>query len=67
MSQECCVSDDARLLDVSHTGHPVWVSQEVYSDPDYANSFDAVVTCFFLDTAHNVVEYLEIIHRCVLP
>jgi len=26
-------------------------------------SWDAVVTCFFLDTAHNIVEYIEIISK----
>ncbi|KAF9607756.1 hypothetical protein IFM89_000103 [Coptis chinensis] len=26
-------------------------------------AWDAVVTCFFLDTAHNIVEYIEIISR----
>ncbi|KAF6266581.1 N2227-like protein-domain-containing protein [Scenedesmus sp. NREL 46B-D3] len=36
---------------------------EVYSQPDMAGSFDAVVTCFFIDTAHNILEYLEVIHR----
>ncbi|XP_038979180.1 carnosine N-methyltransferase-like, partial [Phoenix dactylifera] len=25
--------------------------------------WDAVVTCFFLDTAHNIVEYIEIISK----
>lgn len=39
--------------------------QEVYSRPEAAGTFDAVVTCFFIDTAHNVLEYLETIHRCV--
>ncbi|XP_016486457.2 uncharacterized protein LOC107806745 [Nicotiana tabacum] len=34
---------------------------EVYSDPSQAGVWDAVVTCFFLDTAHNIVEYIEII------
>ena len=38
---------------------------EVYSAPSQAQRFDCVVTCFFLDTAHNVLEYLEII-ACVL-
>lgn len=27
---------------------------EVYSSEDNAGAFDAVVTCFFIDTAHNV-------------
>jgi carnosine N-methyltransferase len=26
-----------------------------------AETYDAVITCFFLDTAHNVIEYMEII------
>ncbi|KAE8817539.1 carnosine N-methyltransferase-like [Hordeum vulgare] len=26
-------------------------------------AWDAVVTCFFIDTAHNIVEYLEIISK----
>ncbi|XP_042509824.1 carnosine N-methyltransferase-like isoform X2 [Macadamia integrifolia] len=36
---------------------------EVYSDPSQDGAWDAVVTCFFLDTAHNIVEYIEIISR----
>lgn len=34
---------------------------EVYSDKSLRASWDVVVTCFFLDTAHNIVEYIEII------
>jgi carnosine N-methyltransferase len=29
--------------------------------------WDAVVTCFFLDTAHNIVSYIEAIHRILKP
>uniref|UniRef100_A0A2P2ME85 carnosine N-methyltransferase n=1 Tax=Rhizophora mucronata TaxID=61149 RepID=A0A2P2ME85_RHIMU len=36
---------------------------EVYSDPSQIGVWDAVVTCFFIDTAHNIVEYIEIISR----
>ncbi|KAH9737302.1 N2227 domain-containing protein [Citrus sinensis] len=36
---------------------------EVYSDPSQVGAWDAVVTCFFIDTAHNIVEYIEIISR----
>lgn len=32
-----------------------------------AASFDAVVTCFFIDTAHNVLQYLEVIHAVLKP
>ncbi|KAF6163393.1 hypothetical protein GIB67_029242 [Kingdonia uniflora] len=36
---------------------------EVYNDPSHEGSWDAVVTCFFLDTEHNIVKYIEIISR----
>lgn len=29
----------------------------------HTGAWDAVVTCFFIDTAHNIVEYIEIISR----
>ena len=32
-----------------------------------AGAFDAVACCFFLDTAHNVLEYLEVIWHCLRP
>jgi len=38
---------------------------EVYSAPEYRGAFDCVATCFFIDTAHNVLEYLEIIASCL--
>ncbi|XP_014621847.1 carnosine N-methyltransferase isoform X3 [Glycine max] len=36
---------------------------EVYSDSSQIGAWDAVVTCFFIDTAHNIVEYIEIISK----
>ncbi|XP_077253407.1 uncharacterized protein LOC143892571 isoform X2 [Tasmannia lanceolata] len=36
---------------------------EVYNEESQEGSWDAVVTCFFLDTAHNIVDYIEIISR----
>jgi carnosine N-methyltransferase len=36
----------------------------VCGDEDQREGFDAVVTCFFIDTAHNIVEYLEVRTRC---
>ncbi|KAK8532345.1 hypothetical protein V6N12_053789 [Hibiscus sabdariffa] len=36
---------------------------EVYNDSSQIGVWDAVVTCFFIDTAHNVIEYIEIISR----
>ena len=36
---------------------------QVYSAQDQKGQWDAVTTCFFLDTAHNVVEYIRVINR----
>lgn len=36
---------------------------EVYGVPEQAGAYDAVITCFFMDTAHNVLEYLEVIRH----
>lgn len=41
--------------------------QEVYARPEYQGTFDAVVTCFFIDTAHNIIDYLEVIHGVLRP
>eukprot|EP00899_Mesostigma_viride_P019572 jgi/Mesvir1/27616/Mv07349-RA.1 len=40
---------------------------EVYSDPSYHSTLDAVATCFFIDTAHNVIQYLRIIASILKP
>jgi len=40
---------------------------EVYGDPGERGMWDAVVTCFFIDTGHSVVEYLECIANCLRP
>lgn len=39
---------------------------EVYGAPSMAQQFDAVVTCFFIDTAHVITDYLEVIHRVLV-
>lgn len=36
---------------------------EVYGKQEQEGTWDCVVTCFFLDTAHNVLEYIECISR----
>lgn len=36
---------------------------EVFSGAEHAGAYDAVATCFFLDTAHNILQYLEIVYR----
>lgn len=40
---------------------------EVYSRPEHEARWDAVATCFFVDTAHNFVEYLETVAHCLKP
>ena len=35
--------------------------EEVYKAPEHAGDFDCVATCFFIDTAHNVLEYMDVI------
>lgn len=36
---------------------------DVYSAPEYVSSQDCVVTCFFIDCAHNIVEFVQVIHQ----
>lgn len=40
---------------------------EIYSRPEEQSSWDCIVTCFFLDTAQNVLEYLRVIHSALKP
>jgi carnosine N-methyltransferase len=39
----------------------------VYNTPSEHEQWDAVVACFFLDVAPNIVEYLTTIHRMLKP
>ncbi|KAK2466532.1 hypothetical protein APHAL10511_001394 [Amanita phalloides] len=46
--------------------------EEVYGgDPNprepHAGKWDAILTCFFIDTAKNVVNYLRVIHKILAP
>jgi len=41
--------------------------EEVYSGPQFAGAFDAVATCFFIDTARNVLAYLDAIWAALRP
>jgi len=36
---------------------------DVFSGPEYVSSQDCVVTCFFIDCAHNILEFVQIINR----
>lgn len=39
----------------------------VYRRPEYESSFDAVATCFFIDTAPNVINYVETVKHILRP
>lgn len=38
-----------------------------YNDEDHAETYDAVASVFFLDTAPNLMRYLEVIWSCLKP
>ena len=40
---------------------------ELYKQPCYEAAFDVVATCFFIDTAPNVLNYVETIRHCLKP
>ena len=37
----------------------------LYGDDEHKNTFNAVVTVFFIDTAPNLIRYIETIHNCL--
>jgi hypothetical protein len=39
----------------------------VYSRSDSAEAFDAVATVFFIDTAPNIIRYIEAVRNCLKP
>lgn len=39
----------------------------LYRQPEYRDSFQAVATCFFIDTAPNVINYFETARDCLEP
>jgi carnosine N-methyltransferase len=39
---------------------------EVYSKKQEKQAWDAVTTCFFIDTAHNLARYLEVINHVLV-
>ncbi len=40
---------------------------EIYSDSANKEAWDCIVTCFFVDTAPVVMEYIETILHCLKP
>ncbi|KJA23747.1 hypothetical protein HYPSUDRAFT_184819 [Hypholoma sublateritium FD-334 SS-4] len=43
--------------------------EEIFGDPEATEDgdWDAIMTCFFIDTAKNIVNYLRILHRILAP
>ncbi|KAI9783114.1 MAG: hypothetical protein M1839_004283 [Geoglossum umbratile] len=39
----------------------------IYNDAEHAGAYDAVATVFFIDTAPNILQYIETIHHCLKP
>jgi SAM-dependent methyltransferase len=39
----------------------------LYGDDEHEESYDAVASVFFLDTAPNLIRYLEVIYHCLRP
>ncbi|QPG94090.1 hypothetical protein C2857_004590 [Epichloe festucae Fl1] len=39
----------------------------LYSDDDHRETYDSVASLFFLDTAPNLIRYLQVIHHCLRP
>lgn len=39
----------------------------LYSSPDSAGTFDAVTSVFFIDTAPNLIRYIEAVRNCLKP
>ncbi|KAH8664148.1 N2227-like protein-domain-containing protein [Xylariales sp. PMI_506] len=39
----------------------------LYGDEQHKDQYDAVASCFFLDTAPNLIRYLEVIRHCLKP
>ena len=40
---------------------------DVYNDAEYIGSQDTVATCFFIDCAHNIVDFIQTIHKVLKP
>jgi carnosine N-methyltransferase len=40
---------------------------EVYGEEESTGKWDAILTCFFIDTAKNIIDYLSLIHRLLAP
>lgn len=39
----------------------------VYHQEKYFNFWDSIITCFFIDTANNVLDYIDSIYEILKP
>ncbi|KAJ4288473.1 hypothetical protein N0V90_011709 [Kalmusia sp. IMI 367209] len=37
----------------------------LYNKPEYKDTYDAIATVFFIDTAPNIIRYIETVHNCL--
>lgn len=40
---------------------------EIYGEHDQHGAWDAIVTCFFIDTGHNILDYISTISKALRP
>lgn len=64
---DVCPSDYADVLARNGFSMAAGDFVEIFSDDDQRGEWDAIVTCFFVDTAHNVAEYARVIHQALKP
>ena len=60
----------SELLDINPNGDMSMVAGdflEVYSTPKNMEAWDSVLTCYFIDTAAVVLEYIDLIYRILKP
>jgi carnosine N-methyltransferase len=69
---DVCVMDavDELTANSAHFGDLSMVAgdfTEVYRKPEHRGAWNVVASSFFLDTAHNIIEYLEVIWDALAP
>ena len=40
---------------------------EIFAKEEFIGAFDGVATCFFIDTSHNVIQYMELMYAVLKP
>ncbi|TFY62950.1 hypothetical protein EVJ58_g3544 [Rhodofomes roseus] len=55
------------IPDITPSSLPQGSNFSLVADEPQGGQWDAVLTCFFIDTAKNIVNYLRVIHRILAP